>query len=370
MDQGGALDPFHVSAKNWALIPRVTLEVTADDNYFMAGDGEEEPLTTVDLIPGALLIYGRPEYNHLYADFGVGLPVYESNARLSEDPTYVITAGGVYKTGKSKMYGRVGHRRDESPSTLAGERVVALDYIGDLGVEHRISTKSSLGLDGSVEFHDFESEGYNDYRRFYGAGRFYHRMTAKSEWFLQAGIGQDDLRESQKGLYGDSTFADISLGMRGKPSPKTGISGRVGYQWRQHDDSTIIDVNHWIASLGADATPFGLSTFSLELLADIRPDITKAGNSSVDQRLILGVNRRLFTERLRGDASVQFGMVDYYGGTKSSEDEYWGFSLGLDWWTRWNLSFGAGYSYTERLSSGINSSYNSGQFTLRASWNY
>ncbi len=369
MDQGGVLDPFYIPAQNWALVPRVTLEVTKDDNYFLADTGDEEALTTINLIPGALLIYGRPEHNHLYTDVSVGLPLYESNARLSEDPTYVITAGGVYKTGKSRVYGRFGHRRDENTSNLVGGRVVHMDYIGDAGLEHRISTKSSLGLNGSVEFHDFENTSYNDYRRYYGSGRFYHRMTAKSEWYLQAGAGRDDLSESLKGQYGDSSFYDIAVGMRGKPSPKTGVSGRVGYQWRQHDDSTIEDLTHWIANVGAEATPFGLSTFSVELLSDIRPDITKAGNSAVDQRATLGVNRRLFTERLRGDASVQFGMVDYYGGTKDSEDEYWGFTLGLDWWTRWNLSFGAAYSYTERQGSG-DSSYNSGQFTFRMSWNY
>ena len=371
MDQGGVLDPFYIPAQAWSFVPRVTLEASQNDNFFMAGSGEEA-VTTVKLIPGALLIYGRPEHNHLYVDVGMGIPVYNSSSTADSGTDYLITAGGVYKTGMSQVYGRIGHRRMEGANTTYGTRIVHQDYIGDIGLEHRISTKTSLGLNGSAEIHDFGSPGYVNYNRYYGAARFYHRMTEKTEWFLQTGMGIDDLADAQPGVYSDALFYDVSAGMRGKPTPKTSVSGRVGYRWRTFSDSDIPDIDSWIANLGAEWTPFGFSTFSAELLADIRPDITRSGDSIVDKRLTLGVNRRLFTERLRGDASLLGGQIDHHDPGGLSEDEYWGFNLAIDWWTRWHCSVGAAYSYTDRwnVSGGGGTSYQSGQWSLRMSWNY
>ncbi len=370
VDQGGALDPFYLPAKNWTFIPRVTLAYTQSDDFFMVKE-EGEPTSSLRVIPGALLIYGRPEHNHLYADASVSVPLSQSGSTSEDGMHYVITLGGVKKTGKSQVYARVGHRRSESEDTVIGARVISQDYVGDIGLEHRISTKTSLGLNGAVEFNEFGNAGYLNYNRYYGAARFYHRMTEKSEWFLQGGVGRDDLATSLKGVYSDALFYDVSVGMRGKPTPKTTVSGRVGYRWRKYDDETILDVTSWMANLGAETTPFGFSTFSAELLADIRPDVTAAGDSIVDKRLTIGVNRRLFSERLRGDASVLVGLTDHHGPGGRTQDEYWGFNLGVDWWTRWNFSLGAAYSYTERWSvSGGGPSYEYGQWNLRMSWNY
>lgn len=366
IDQGGVLDPFYVPVQNWSFLPRVTLTATQYDNFFMT-DQNEQSSTSLRLVPGAMLIYGRPEHNHLYADTAASLPL---SGGSDDEPAYMITAGGVYKTGKTQVSGRVGHRRMEHANIAVGARVVQQDYTGDAGLEYRVSTKTSLGLKGSVEINDFGSQAYEDYNRYYGAGRFYHRLNEKSEWFLQAGAGLDDMSSAQSGVYGDAMFYDMSVGMRGKPTPKTSVSGRVGYRWRTFDDPLISDVTGWIANLGGDVTPFGFSTFSAELLADIRPDIARGGDSVIDRRLTVGVNRRLFTERLRGDASVMFGTIDLYGPGGRMEDEYWGFNLGLDWWTRKNLSFGGAYSYTDRWSKSGGTGYETGMWMLRMSWNY
>jgi len=367
IDQGGELEPFYIPLRQWAFLPRVTVAATRDDNYFL-GDQNRSSATTVYLIPGAMILYGRPEHNHLYVDTGARIPLYESASSAGTD--YLITLGGVYKTGISQIYGRIGHRREEGADVVVGDRLIQQDYVGDVGLERRISTKSSLGVNGSAEIHDFGSASYVNYNRYTVSGRYYHRMTEKSQWFLQAGAGWDHLKESQAGVYSDGYFYDLSAGIRGKPSPKTSVSGRAGYRWKTFEDSSISDVSSWIANLGAEASPFGFSKFYTELMADIRPDITRAGDTTIDQRLTLGVNRRLFTERWRGDSSVFYGQVDQYGPGTSSDYEYWGFRLWLDYWTRWNLSFGAGYSYTERLGSGASSGYKAGTFSLRASWNY
>jgi len=368
IDQGGVIDPLYISRKNWALIPRLTFEVQRDSNYYMNSQNEKVS-TSMNLYPGAMLIYGRPDHNHLYADAELGLPLHHSMSAQEDGLSYVLRTGGAYKTGKTRILGRIGHRRNEYSDTLAASRVLNRNVVGNLSLEHRVSLKSSLGMNGQMEFHDFDSEDYLNYRRYYVAGRFFRRMTAKSEWFIQTGAGRDLLDKSSKGLYGNALFYDLSVGMRGKPSPKTSVSGRVGYRLRRYDDSSISEVRSWIADIGAEATPFGLSTFSADLIADIRPDITATGDSAVDHRLTLGVTRRLFTERLRGNASVQYGTVDYYGTGNRLDDDYWGYNLGLDWWTRRHLSFGLLYSYVEREGS-ESTAYDSSQVTFRMSWNY
>jgi hypothetical protein len=367
MDQGGVPDPFYVPLDNWSLLPRITLEATREDNYFL--DEDQTAATTVNVIPGAMLIYGRPEHNHVYSDFGVVLPVYQSDEAVRSDPSYMVTAGGVYKTGRSQVHGRVGHRRTESSNTLVGERIVADDYTADLAVERRVSTKTSLGVNGTFEDHAYDHDSYVDYQRYYAAGRAYHQLTEKSEWFTQAGVGFDDQERERLGVHGDATFFDLSAGVRGKPAPKSAAYGRLGYRWREYDDETIDGVEGIVANVGAETSPFGLSTFSVELLSDLRPDITGAGDSTLDRRVVFGVKRRLFSERLRGDASLLFGEAEYNGPDGSTQDDYWGYRVALDWWTRWEASVGLAYTYTERESA-ERADYESGLWTLRMSWNY
>lgn len=368
VDQGGIMDPFYIPAKEWAVIPRVTLEATGDDNYLLGADGEKESVSKLNLIPGALIIYGRPEYNHLYVDLGAIAPLAQSG-NADDKTSYIGTVGGVFKTGKTQVSGRAGYRRIERVDRTAGERLLERNISLDGAIEHRLSFKTSVGVTGKAEFHNFDDDAYTDYTRYYGAGRLYRRLTPKSELFLQAGAGRDVMDRTEDRRYGGAHYRDLSVGMRGKPSPKTSVSGSIGYRNRTHDDGEVEDVNGWIASLGADATPFGLSRFSIELISDMRPDITGASGTVADRRATFGVDRRLFSERLRGNASLQLGMLDYYSQDRRDDDGYWGYTLGLDWWTRRNISFGASYSYVERQGGG-RSAYNSGRWALRMSWNY
>ena len=237
------------------------------------------------------------------------------------------------------------------------------------------------GVFARLERHEFDEETYLDYDRYYGAGRLYHRVSAKSETFFQGGIGRDEPRAVDSAA---ADFYDLSLGVRGKQSPKFNASGRVGYMWRIYDAETRGDYAHWIASLRAESTPFGLTTFSGEVHADVRPAVDAEDADAVDQNVVLGASRRLFTERLRGTVSTTFGQIDYSGGSAEEAggrdgrtDRYWGFSVGADWWSKERFSVGAAYSYMRRDGSVDGSaemqdatSYEQGRWTLRASWNY
>ena len=381
-------DPLYVPLDRWSLVPRVTVVATREDNLFLSA--RKTRGVSVQVVPGAVLIWGRPEANHLFADFGAIIPVYDSSDQLDDRPSYLFTLGGVVQTVKSQVALQAGYRRLENSDTLVGARIVKQDYIANLTLDHHVSAKSSVGLHGGIEQHDFESAQYVDYQRLYGAARLYKKLTAMSEGFFQAGLGRDDL-DTGPGNYGDATFYDFSLGIRGKPSPKTSATGRVGYQWRTFEDDGLEDIEHWIASLGAETNPFGFTTFSTELFADIRPAVNAAGSSTIDQRWTVSASRRLFVDRLRGAASLFLGRVDYRSPNAEPRlegaapvliydrrrDEYWGYTLGLDWWPRQNISMGLNYSYVDNRAARNadeaiqrESAYDSGRWMLRVSWNY
>ena len=383
IDQDGAvIDPFYMPVRTTgALLPRVSLSISREDNVFLS-PSNGTPNTSIALAPGLLTILGRPTGNHLYADYGMIVPVYESEEDVSDRPSHLLRLGSVYRTGKSQIQGQVGYRLLEDVDTVVGARVAKRDVLGDLGVEHRISGKSSAGLQGRVEMHEFDAENYLDYNRYYGAGRLYHRVSPKSQAFVQGGLGRDDPRED--GPRAAADFYDLSLGVRGKQSPKFNAAGRVGYMWRTYDDESRDDFAHWISSLKAESSPFGLSTFSGELYADIRPAIDSDATDVVDQGVTLGAARRLFSERLRGNASATLGRIDYAGvggpedgGRDGRSDRYWGFSLGVDWWSKKQFSVGLAYSYMRRdgnvegdPEARDSTSYEQGRWNLRASWNY
>lgn len=387
LDSGDDIfDPFYVPVSRLSAVPRMTIVATRDDNLFM-NSRETESGTTINAMPGIAVVYGRPEARHIYADYGALIPLYADDDRLDDKISHLFTLGGNYVTAKSQLYGRLGYRRLENSDTLVGARIVKEDYIANLAFEHRLSGKTLIGVLGSVDRHEFSEDQYTDYDRYYGALRLFYEITARSQLFAQGGIGRDDLRE---GDFGDADFYDLSVGMRGKPTPKTQVSGRIGYQWRTFKGDELEDFERWVAALYGEVNPFGYTTFSSELYADVRPAVNSRGSSSIDQRWTGSVARRLFTERLRGNASLYFGRVDFRSPLTEQDmdfpdsfvfdrrrDSYWGYSLGLDWWWKYNISSGLVYSYIENRAGRSASeaikdanSYDAGRWQLRVSWNY
>ncbi len=387
----GMLAPYHVALPSrWALLPRVTLSASYEDNPTLS-TAAAEAASTVYVVPGLMLVYGQRQRNHLYLDSGMIIPVYSDHDALGEEPSYLLTAGGVFRTGRTALQARLGFRQMENVDTLVGARLVRRDYTGSLALEREVSRKLALGASASVNRFMFDDPRYSDYWQYYGAGQVFYHITPRNDIFLQGGVGQDRIDGNGRDL-GDADFHDLSIGLRGQQTPKTSVAGRLGYRWREPKAAEGNDINHYIAALEANTSPFGVTKFTAEWQADIRPAISYSGFSTIDQRGTLSATRRIIREQLRGTAALFVGMVDYdgtpLGGEEGAgdaavivydgrEDRYWGYSLGLDWWTRQNLSFGISYSYFEnegaRNGSGMArdlTSYESSRWGLRASWNY
>jgi hypothetical protein len=378
---GGIINPFYVPAKDWSIVPRLTLTATWDDNLYLSSD-DPESAGLIEVIPGALLMFGLAQHNYLFIDAGIIYSAYDSTDQLANRANYMLTLGAVYRTGKSVLSANAGYRRSENADTVIGERIVKSDYVFDAGIEHELTAKSSGQLSAGIELNNYERGGLSDYTREYVSTRLYHRVTEVSDIYGEVGVGRDDV--DAEGDRGDVDFVDATIGFRGRQSAKLAVNGNLGYQWRSPKESGRDDVNHWISSLGFQGNPFGFTTIYGNIDTRLTPAINSLGQTIIDQRYTLGLNRRLFTNRLRGNASAFIGTIDYEGvpvdvsaKNLNRSDDYMGYNLGLDYFTVHNLSFGLSYSYFEnkgnqRATAGERerTAYDSSRWVLRASWNY
>lgn len=388
-------DRFYLPiGEHLSLHPRVTFEAVYEDNVFLDNRNSTSG-TFLRLAPGLLGIYGRPTANHIFADYGYILPLDDTIDGYDEEPAHLLVLGAVHDSGKTLNRLRVGLRRFESPDNQVADRLTQDNILFSYDVEHRTSAKTRAGGYLAYELFDYDNDQlYIDYDRLYGAGRLFHQAGARSDVFLQVGVGRDQQDpdgelEVQPGRQSSAEFADVSVGVRGRLTPKTSASGRVGYRWTETFFQDEDPISRWIASFSMETSPFEFSTFGVEVNSDIRPSIENTGLATWNRQITLRVDRRILTERLRGRASVFAGITEFVqvqetDGASTSppgfvgrEDEYWGFSLGTDWWAQENVSLGLSYSYVENDSNSeeINSeaesrSYDSSRWTLRAGWNY
>ncbi len=382
LDQpSGIIDPFYVPAREWSVVPRLTLTVTWDDNLFLDSE-DPQRAEIIDVIPGVLLIYGRPEKSYLYLDAGTILTLHDSTGNLEDRANYMLTLGSVYRTAKSTINLNGGYRRSENADTVIGERIVETDYIAEAGIEHQLTAKSSGGLLAGAEYSSYEDPELFDHQRHDVEARLYYKATEASDIFARASVGADDVDAPAD--QGDAEYVELGAGFRGKQSAKLTITGDVGYQWRTMKQDGREDVEHWTSTLGANYNPFGFTTLYGNIDTTVTPAINSLGQTTIDQRYTAGISRRLFVERLRGNASVFYGTYDYEGVPVDADstnldrsDDYFGYNLGLDYFTVHNLSLGLTFSYFENEGNQSGSAeernrtaYDSGRWVLRASWNY
>jgi len=370
-----------VPAKDWSIVPRLTLTATWDDNLYLSSD-DPESAELIEVVPGALLMYGQTQNNYLFLDAGLIFSAYDSTSQLENRVNYMFTLGTVYRTGKSILSADAGYRRSENADTVIGERIVKSDYVLDAGIEHELTAKSSGQLLAGVEFNNYEQGELSDYDRESLSARLYHQLTEASDIYGEIGAGRDEV--DAEGDLGDADFIDAAIGFRGRQSGKLTLTGSVGYEWRSLEEAGRDDVDHWTSSLGFNSNPFGFTTIYGNVDTELTPAINSLGQTTIDQRYTLGLTRRLFTDRLRGNASAFIGTIDYEGVPVESSsanfnrsDDYVGYNLGVDYFTVHNLSLGLTFSYFENdgnqranAEERERTAYDSGRWVLRASWNY
>jgi len=267
-------DPYYLPAADWSIAPRLTLTVTWDDNLFLSNENPESA-ELIDLIPGVMAIYGRPDHNYLYLDAGTIYHVYDSSGNLEDQSDYLVTLGSVYKTGKSTLDGGIGFRRSETADTVIGQRILKDDYSFNLSLGHQLSEKNSGLVGYSASFSSYNDEELNDNQNQQILLRLARKVSDASDVYGQFDAGRDDV--DAEGDLGDAEYYGLAIGFTGKQSAKLTLSGDIGYQWRkiiEDDTETVEDVT---SSLGINYNPFGFTVIYANFDSTISPAINSLG---------------------------------------------------------------------------------------------
>lgn len=389
----GAAGAYTLRAKPFKIRPRLSVTLMHEDNVYLENrDSKDSWYVTV--APGLMLLLGDERRNYVYLDYAAGHSTFSSLDDEDID-THTVTLLGRYDTGKSALTAWHRYRDVRDVDTLLGTRVTKEEHVSSVEVSRRISSKTSVGVGGRHEDHDYRPDDYADYVQDEASARLYWHARPKTDLFLYGAYGWVEL-ESRFGGFGDAEYVETGVGLRGQLRPKVEATGKVGWQRRTFDDDRIEDIEHWTAALRLNAALVERINGSLGVWGRITPAVQEPGLSAIEMRVEPGLSRRLFTDRLVGSASLVFGRVEYEGTVRpvvlgptedrvlraydGREDEFWGFTLGLDWRIARYFSAGVAYSYIENDSSLDDyredradidpASYDAGRWMIRVAFNY
>lgn len=382
----GAMDMADKTEVGKVLIkPHFGLWVTYDDNVYFENDNEVSDWS-LTLAPGVLLLYGNPSHNYVSANYTFEWVQYQDETNMDYEGHH-FGADGHYELAKSTLH--VADRYTDTRVNQIENRdeIERQQNALTASVERYLSSKTSAGVDGLYEIHNYIDDAFIDYDEYRVGGRLYYRIYPKTDVFADAGYGWVDLDPLSPGLnsdlssrhghqitdsYGDATYQQYSAGLRGELGRKTTASGRVGYETRTFDDDSIESIDTWVAGAGL-ATKFnGRTQGGVEVSRRIFPWTTIPGNSAVALSVSPYLRRQLYRNRVSGSVSVTYQDTDYYDpdGKMSKHDDSWQFTGMVDWRVRRNFTLGAGYSYTTYNSSEPDEDAERNRFIARAMYNY
>ena len=375
---GEARERFSLRLGYLQLQPHAEAWYIYDDNVNLSSDSRKgEGYAT--FAPGAKLLYGNERRNYVYLDYTAD---FSTLSTPGEGTLFGQTATlfGHYETTRSQATLWHRYREVNDLDTALGARISKTENFSFANLDHRVSTKTTVGALVSHELHNFDDPEYSDYRQYEGAGRLYWSTTPRTELYGEARHGWVDV-DHDGGDYGSAQFTEGSIGIRGKPRPRLTTTGQVGYQHRTFDDSRIKPFSHWVGGGKVEAKPFEFFQTWLGVWCAIRPAANAPGISLIETRIEPGISRRLWTDRLVGSLSGVVGFVDYRGTSDPDaredqtdarvydgrRDTFWGYTLNVDWWFAKYWSMGVGYSYI-RNESDVDSRQRVGQVPERASY--
>lgn len=411
-----------------------------DDNVYLQ-EGKAETTKTVDvatgevvseegskgkvddvfitLAPGLMLIYGNPSHNYISMNYTLELPRYidESDANYE---SHHLSTDLHYESAKHTYHLADRFMQTEVKDIEIGERVEKTQNVLSADIERMLSSKTSIGVQGLYEIHDYQKESYVDYDEYRAGGRFYYRITPKTDIFADIGYGWVDLDSEQfeDDDYGDAEYQEFSLGVRGKLGKKTTIIGRAGYHRREFDGEDeywfrannyswsngnvegsttrgkgdiLEPIEDWIASLDMMTRFSSRFQGGLEISRRLFPSIQTPGDTSVSTTVNPYMRYQLWRNRISLSLSVAYSIVEFYPAEtvsysettwygepddaervsdKDREDEYWEYVGIIDWKSSKHITLGVGYAYSEQETNQSDAKSENGRIIVRAMFNY
>jgi hypothetical protein len=382
----GAMDMADKVAVDKLLIkPHFGAWIAYDDNVYFTSDDEVGDYS-LTLAPGVLLLYGNPSHNYVSANYTFEWVQYQDETDLDYEGHH-LAADGHYELSKSTLH--VSDRYEDTRVDVVEDNseVERQNNALQARIERYISSKTSAGVDGLYEINNYIDDQYIDYDEYRVGGRFYYRVQPKTDVFADYGYGWVDLDSLPDALndelqarynrayddgYGDATYQQISVGLRGELGRKTTASGRVGYESREFEDDSIEGIDEWVMGAGLATKFSGRMEGGVELSRRIFPWASIPGNSAVALSVSPYLRRQLYRNRVSGSVSATYESTDYFDpdGEMDKNDETWTFTGLLDWRLFRNVTLGAGYSYTNYDSTDADSDAERNRYIARAMYNY
>ncbi len=374
-----------VNAGDLEVRPHAGVWAVYDDNVNLDREGEVDDIY-VSFAPGVMMLYGNPEQNYIVFDYTLEAVRYDEQTDLDYE-SHSGSADAHYEMSKTTFHVADRYVDKRVTDSEVGEDVRKTHNAATLDVERLISSKTSAGVNGMWEFHDYERRDYVDYDEYRAGGRFYYRVHPKTDVFADAGYGWVDLRPLPADVnrdlserldkpiddsYGDAEYLEMGGGVRGQVGRKSQASGRVAYQQRDFENDSIEGLEEWVMSMSYITKFTARFQGGVEVSRRIVPWTTRPGNSAVSTSVNPFVRRQLWRNRVSVSASMRYDNAEYYetDGRKSREDETWSFSGLIDWKALDYLTLGGGYGYTKVDSSENESDAERNTVIARAMWNY
>lgn len=363
--EGLALSPRILERFGWPagpclLQPYATVTAVYDDNVSLTSSEKKDELY-MDFMAGIMLLYKSPTRSHFYIDYSADYTTYDEKDSDGR-PDQTVKVGWRQQGATAQLNLAHEYREVRDVDILVGTRLVRTENMTLASLDQRVSSKTSLGVEGHHSLYQFDDDRYSDYRD-YGAGvRAAWQMRPKTSLYGQVDHGWVDVDESHD-AYGSAQYDEVSLGVKGQLRPRLAANGKVGVQHRYFENNDIDDITQEVGSLGITGEPWDLFQTWVNLSVNMRPAINAQGYTVVDTRIEPGISRRLFTDRLVGSLSCMWGQVEYKGksdtvGTGDEDsrvyegrtDSYWGYSANVEWWFARYWSAGIGYSHMQNDS--------------------
>ena len=326
------------SSQSWPLKfhPHLDLAATYDDNILISHTHQLRDFSFT-VSPGLKLDYGDLTRNFLTLDYTAGIERFVKHTAQDAVNNYVSFRAGFNFT-HLKLQLDNEFRDETSSNPQIGTRVHEEQDLTDASVEYLFSRLFSFGLLYHQEIHHFLTPGEIDNNEFEPGVALYYHTTPKVDLYSEFDYGWVDLQRGE-----NQVFENITVGVRGKITPK--ISGRisVGYENRDYSGTTpTTDTTTASVSLHGDFTKHTSADFSI--LRQITPSATTLDTSYTATRVDLSVSHKFFMQKVVASVGGSYEHDDY----KPDEDR-------MD--DVWQANVGVRYIATKRLDAGVKYGY-------------
>lgn len=351
--------PFLAIGDNAELFVTARTEARYEDNLTLSSNDEESD-EIFEFVPGAEINFGKNSITKGSLVAYERFTAYSTNPELNDALANVLFKTN-YDGAKLKLATNASFRESSQNSRDARSAVLVRRNYTNAGVdgEYALTEKSKFALGAAYADTDYKTTGFTDQESYSVPANYYFAISPKVD--LSAGL---TYRETDvKAAGADSEDIYYNVGARGEFTSKLTGSFSVGLNTREYDNGNDESGLGLKAGLSYEYSP--KTTLSLDLSRDFE---TGADASGIETSSVTLGARTSLTAALSANAALTYQELDYLSNNRS--DDYVVASLGVSYSYNQNLSFDAGYNFSDNDSDAAGASFTANVFTLGANFRY